>query len=167
MSRYTDNDEFRELRAWELGIYLEAVDEHGFMIVGFAPGAVTTPLFYTVGLSTQDEYGYELAVSGLPDELGPPLLNVLISAIKERRIAPAEGLSVELDCLRPGSALRLQSADPEGRFEKISQYTGLPSPVWQAVWPDIANRYPGEPNCSLTLHDQANLALPCDSPPSP
>ena len=167
MSRYTDNDEFRELRAWELGIYLDAVDEHGYMIIGFVPGAVPTPLFHTVGLSTQDEYGYELAISGLPNELGPPLLNLLVGVIKERGIVPTEGLPVELDCLKPGTALRLHAADPEGPFEKISQYTGLPSPVWQAVWPDIAGRYPGDPDCSLTLVDQADLALPGDSSPSP
>lgn len=155
-----DNNEFGD---WELDRYLNLVDEFGHMIIGVGPDGENPPFFYTVGLSTQDDYGYELAVSGLPVEIGPPLLDGLAAIIKQRGIIPAEGLLVEGD----GTPLRLHRADLDRPFVKISQYTGLPSPVWQAVWPDVGGRYPGEPGCSLTSRDQADFALSFDSPLSP
>jgi hypothetical protein len=115
-----------------------------------------------VGLSTQDEYGYELAVSGLPVEVGPPVLNGLAAAVKERGIVPAEGLTVQGE----GSPLRLHAADPDWPFVMIGHLTGFRSPVWQAVWPDVGHRFPGEPGCALTSRDQADFALPYPRDPT-
>jgi hypothetical protein len=122
---------------------------HYTQFVGGDPASGAPPFAYTVGLSSQESHGYELAVSGLGRAAADAVLRQLMAVLGRDELIPAEGLEVA-GALAEGYAVRLRSASTEGPFGMIDQLLGERSTVWQAVWPDQDRRFPGEPGCTLS-----------------
>jgi hypothetical protein len=128
----------------------DLIARHGHLVQGYG---TDTPVAYTVGLC--EARGYELAISGLPQQTAMVVLNRLANVIAGRE--PREGVRVD-DALADGYALRLrQVIRAEYDFGLIEQLYGRPYPIWQALWPDVEGRFPSDPECTLTADAQALL----------
>lgn len=123
---------------------LETIEEFGCFIQYVGEDAQSPAYAYTIGLSSMDAHGYELAVSGLGTRAAGSLLNTLARVLETGRLAPREGLEVP-GVLDGGQALRLRSASSDGAFGMIDQLLGERSTVWQAMLPDVDGRYPADP----------------------
>lgn len=140
----------------------EKIAAHGHIVQGVEGGMDTPPLCYTVGLGARDEFGYELAISGLPPETGALVLNHAVNELRARELSPRPGL--DLIGVIAGYVGVLRSAHTVGRFGVIRLVTGRSCPVWQVVWPDADHRFPGEPGCTLPSYAQQDLAIPIGGP---
>lgn len=125
---------------------LETIEEFGCFIQYVGEDSVSgSPAYaYTIGLSSQDAHGYELAVSGLGTRSAGSILNALARALETGRLTPSEGLEVP-GVLGGGHLLRLRSASSDGAFGMIDQLLGERSTVWQALLPDAHGRFPADP----------------------
>jgi hypothetical protein len=130
---------------------LEIIERAGHytQYVGGDADTGAPPFAYTVGLSSQDSHGYELAVSGLGPTAADAVLRQLVEVLDRDALHPAEGLEVA-GALAEGYTVRLRTSSTAGVFGMIDQLVGERSTVWQAVWPDKDRRFPGEPGCALS-----------------
>jgi len=120
---------------------LETIEEFGCFIQYVGEDSDSPAYAYTIGLSSMDSHGYELAVSGLGTRAAGGILNALARVLATERLAPAEGLEVP-GVLDGGHILRLRSASSDGAFGMIDQLLGERSTVWQALLPDLDGRFP-------------------------
>ena len=120
---------------------LETIEEFGCFIQYVGEDSESPAYAYTIGLSSQDAHGYELAVSGLGTRAAGSILNALARVLETEGLVPSEGLQVP-GVLDGGHVLRLRSASSDGAFGMIDQLLGERSTVWQALLPDIDGRYP-------------------------
>lgn len=117
---------------------------HAVIYVEDAGDGRERPMSYTVGLSGNEAYGYELAQSGLSPHQSHIVLNHLPEAIAQRKIKPVEGLIIE-GVLGGGYNLKLRQVSREDQFGMARSVYGQDPKVWQVVWPDPQNKFPGEP----------------------
>ncbi|MFG1667620.1 DUF4262 domain-containing protein [Streptomyces sp. Y7] len=127
------------------------IAEHGYAVqcVGGDVASRRQPFAYTVGLHTGPDHDYELALSGLDADTSTSVLHSLAAALAERRLKPVDGMEVN-GVLSNGYALRLRSVSRPEEFGIINALYGATPPVYQAVWPDLHHRFPGDPDCRLT-----------------
>jgi hypothetical protein len=149
-----------EIAEWinrEAAQHLEQIEEHGFytQYVGEDPDSGAPPYAYTVGLSSQDAYGYEFAISGLSPETSHGILWNLVRAFEPDAMTPADALEVP-EIVASGYNVRLRTASTAAEFGMIEQLLGERSTVWQAVCPDGDGRFPGEAGYALE-HDRQHL----------
>lgn len=142
--------------------YLQHIEEiiavygHAVQYVGGDPATKTRPIAYTVGLHVRPYRDYELAVSGLEAEESVGVLNALAMVLVDRRLQPADGLEID-GILQHGLGLRLRAVSrPEELGVIGALYDAIP-PVWQAVWPDRENRWPGDNAYGLSDRVQSLL----------
>lgn len=124
---------------------LETIDTCGHAII-----YVTDPIpgyevmaSYTVGLTASKDHGYELAQSGLSPHQSHHMLNDVPEAIKERGIKPVDGLIIE-GVLGGGYNIKLRLAERKDLCNMAREVYGEYPTVWQILWPDQNNRFPGE-----------------------
>jgi uncharacterized protein DUF4262 len=142
--REAADEEIAEWINQEAARHLEQIEKHGFytQYVGGDPEPGAPQYAYTVGLSSQDAYGYEFAVSGLSPTTSHAVLWNLVRAFEPDDMVPADGL--EVPEIVAGGNVRLRTASTAGEFWMIERPLGERSTVWQAVCPDDEGRFPGE-----------------------
>jgi hypothetical protein len=133
---------------------LERIETYGFytQYVGEDPESGAPPYAYTVGLSSQDAYGYEFAVSGLSPEASHGILWNLVRAFGPDGMVPADAL--EVPEILAGHNVRLRTASTAAQFDMIERLLAERSTVWQAVCPDDQGRFPGEAGYALEYDRQ-------------
>lgn len=72
------------------------------------------------------------------------MLNSLAEALSEDGAPPTDGLEVS-GLLERGLALRLRLVSHPENLGVIGVVYGVLPPVWQALWPDPDNKFPGDP----------------------
>jgi hypothetical protein len=125
---------------------LEQIGKYGFytQYVGEDPASGDPQYAYTVGLSSQDKYGYEFAISGLSPTGSHAFLWNAVRAIEKFGITPDD--AVEVPEVGAGDyKVRLRAASTNAQFGMIEQLLGERSAVWQLMCPDEQGRYPGNP----------------------
>lgn len=139
------------------------IREHGFTVIGVGadPDGESPQFAYTVGVSVVR--GYELAISGLPI----PTMHDALSTLSRRALddaddfALAEGLIVE-GVFKPPFQPRLMRVHGAWPFGMIRRTLGsaIRPGIWQAQFPDVGGRYPGEVGYCLGPADQTDFTRP-------
>ncbi|GAA3838467.1 hypothetical protein GCM10022403_083700 [Streptomyces coacervatus] len=121
---------------------------HAVQYVGGDPETGARPFAYTIGLHRSGGRDYELAVSGLGPAASAGVLDLLAEALSENDTPPSAGLQVR-NLLELGLDLRLRLVSHPEELGVIRLVYGAAPTVWQALWPDLANRFPGDPAYDL------------------
>lgn len=133
---------------------------HGFTVIGVGanPEEGAPQFAYTVGVSTLR--GFEFAISGLSIETMHSVLGTLARRAHTVELTPRNGLLVE-GVLTGGFNLRMQRAHPKHRFGMMRPVLRqlVPPVVWQAQFPDIDHRFPGDEGCALGPADQTDFTV--------
>lgn len=148
----------QQVAAWidqEAAQHLEQIEKHGFytQYVGDDPESGAPPFAYTVGLSSQEAYGYEFAVSGLSPETSHAILWNLVRAFEPADMIPGDALEIP-EIVSGGYNVRLRTCSTTAQFGMIEQLAGERSTVWQAVCPDKEGRFPGQAGYALDPRQQ-------------
>src|SRR6185437_7051153 len=142
---------------------LSKIRAHGFTVVGVVTGPHgATPQFaYTVGVSVTR--GFELAISGLPIETMHDARNTLARRALDDAdsFVPSDGLLVD-GVFAPPFQPRLNQAHETWPFGMIRRALGpsLRLAVWQAQFPDIGCRYPGDAEYAYGPERQTDFTQP-------
>ena len=136
----------------------EVIAEHGHAVqyVRGDPETGAPPFGYTVGLHQRPGHDYELAVAGLGPEASVGVLKSLAEALRESDTQPSDGLEIG-GLLEHGLALRLRPVSHPEDLGVIGVVYGAIPPVWQVLWPDPANRFPGDPEYNMAHRLQPML----------
>jgi hypothetical protein len=140
------------------------IAQHGHMVAAVGSNEQTgaSQYAYTIGVSKYR--GFEFAISGLPVEDMHNSLNTLAYKAIDRKLTPAEGLLVE--GVFEGVYLpRLHLADPSWPFGLIASAldTDAKVPVWQAQFPTVDHKYPGDDGYTIASTVQTVFSLPRDA----
>ena len=133
-----------------------AANGHTVQYVGGDPTMGVPPLAYTVGLHTRPGRAYELAFAGGGPDLSTKVLNSLAIWLADRGVEPADGLEID-GLLQGGLGLRLRLASRPEDLGVIHAIYGTTPPVWQALWPDRNDRFPGDAHYDLSVTVQPLL----------
>lgn len=136
------------------------IKKRGHMVQAYGAGPDSPGLCYTIGLSQQDAFCFELVISGLPPQVAHSILESAVAELHPRAAVPLiEGARLIKSVKGYEGVLR--KADTTGRFDVIHLVTGQHAPVWQIVWPDRDGAFPGEPGYRLP-GSQEDFSLPKD-----
>ncbi|MFF4257928.1 DUF4262 domain-containing protein [Streptomyces sp. NPDC001663] len=143
-------------------IYLRHIEEivaeygHAVQYVGADSETRARPFAYTVGLHREGNRDYELAISGLGPHASAGVLDLLAEALQASGTRPSNGLEVG-NLLVGNLDLRLRPVSHPEALGTIRALYGTTPPVWQALWPDVGNWFPGDPGYDLADHVQVLL----------
>lgn len=133
------------------------IADRGHMVAAIDadPGDGTPAYAYTIGVSPR---GHEFAVSGLPVEDMHNTLNRLARRSLAGELDPRDGLMIE-GVFERGYLPCLRLAHPGSAFKWIELVLGVPHrpPVWQAQYPDLRRRYPGQPGYDPSPYRQTDF----------
>ena len=132
------------------------VVRHGHAVQYVMPDPETGAASFAYTVGAHRRRGYELALSGLDAEVSYRLLNSLVARIDAGELTPAPGLEVD-GVLAGGYDFRLVQVGSTAHFTMVRAVFGRTAPVWQAVWPDKAGRFPDDDLCSLSPGVQTML----------
>ncbi|MBK3564458.1 DUF4262 domain-containing protein [Streptomyces sp. MBT62] len=134
------------------------IAEHGHAVqyVGGDPTMGEPPFAYTVGLHTRPGRAYELAFAGGGPDLSTKVLNSLAIGLADRGVEPTDGLEIG-GLLQRGLDLRLRMVTRPEDLGVIHAIYGTTPPVWQALWPDRNDRFPGDSHYNLPATAQPLL----------
>lgn len=134
----------------------EIIAKYGHMVqyVGGDQREQTLPLAYTVGLSTSEGHGFELALTGLDPDTARNVLNCAADALRDTK--PEEGLLVERVIIGGVVRLRKTTGGLED-FVTLRKLNNNPGDVWQVEYPDDEGNFPGDPGYGLPAELQQQL----------
>lgn len=135
---------------------VETITKYGHMVqyVGGDQRENIEPLAYTIGLTDNENHGYELALTGLDPETARNVLNAAAHALI--KTTPEDGLMVEGVLI--GYVIRLRRAtgglDDFATLRKLYPHA---TTVWQVEYPDSRGNFPGDPEYDLHEGKQQQL----------
>src|SRR6185437_4666755 len=115
---------------------------HAIIYVGAGEGREQN-FSYTVGLTADERFGYEIMQSGLSPHQSHHLLNDLPIAITNRGIKPMDGLIIE-GIISGGYNVKLREITDKALLGVAKRLYGDYPKAWQVMWPDRGNRFPDE-----------------------
>jgi len=132
---------------------VESIAKYGVAVtyVGASDNSLTWG--YTVGLTGKGQP--ELAVLGLPSEVGHPLLNQVARKVIDGEFTPREGgeLTLEAEDDHPAVTFRFRTVPVDGEQYPLNVATLIypAARAMQVVWPDDGGHYPGDPEFTQSL----------------
>lgn len=137
--------------------------DHGFTVIGVgADPENSVPQFaYTVGVSVQR--GFEFVISGLPIET----MHEALSRLARRALCDTVGFTPTNGMQVPGvfappfqpRLMRVHDEWPLGMIRRALGNATCPQ-RWQAQFPDVGGRYPGEDGYCLSPGKQTDFTQP-------
>ena len=122
---------------------LADISTHGHTVIGVADGK--HPFAYTIGLFSDEAFGYELLMVGLRPDLACMIINDIA-----QRVRAGEKIEFDTpDARWANLPLQFKRTDEGGDlrteyFVQADQYYGTQVPVVQLVMPDRNGKFPGD-----------------------
>jgi hypothetical protein len=142
-----------EVRASVIEDTRAKIAQHGWTVVGVFPTPEDpgVPFAYTVGLSGKRLP--ELAIYGLPVQVGPQVLNAVARQMVSAGGPLASGQRID-DVLDGGLSLVAVEMTATEDLNLVREVYGAVEAAVQVCWPDLDGLMPWEQGCSLCADDQ-------------